>query len=111
VDQGAFHRSNRGRVKDLTPPAFPAPASRSRRPHVAPMAGDKVLFRALQASLAGSTASDVATDDSMAAREQVTFTISLVGFRLSAVFIRIPCLDLTIQARQLDSVCVASGRS
>jgi len=87
VDQGAFHRSNRGRVKDLTPPAFPAPASRSRRPHVAPMAGDKVLFRALQASLAGSTASDVATDDSMAAREQVTFTTGSVGFHLKRDFV------------------------
>jgi len=33
--------------------SFPAPASRSRRPHVAPMAGDNVLLRALQASVSG----------------------------------------------------------
>jgi hypothetical protein len=43
VDRGAFHRCDRGHVKGLLLP-FPATASRSRHPHVAPMAGDNVLF-------------------------------------------------------------------
>ena len=36
VDQGAFHRCSSG--------PMPVPASRSRRPHVTPMAGDNVLI-------------------------------------------------------------------
>ena len=48
LNQGAFHRCERGHVKGLLLP-LPASASRSRRPHVAPMAGDNVPCRALQA--------------------------------------------------------------
>jgi hypothetical protein len=43
VNQGAFHRCDRGHPEGFLLPV-PATASRSRRPHVAPMAGDNVLI-------------------------------------------------------------------
>jgi hypothetical protein len=54
VNLGAFHRSDYGHGEACAS-WLPASASRSRRPHVTPMTGDKVLLRALQASLVGST--------------------------------------------------------
>jgi len=54
VNRGAFHRCDNEQQRTC---AFwlPASASRSRRPHFIPMAGDEVLLRALQASLVGDT--------------------------------------------------------
>jgi hypothetical protein len=69
VNQDAFHRCSRGTWKDCSS-SFPVPASRSRRPHVAPMAGDNVPLRALQARCRDEPVQRCFR----ISREQVTFT-------------------------------------
>jgi hypothetical protein len=105
VDQGAFHRCVRGYVKGLLLP-LPAPASRSRRPHVLPMAGDNVLIGHCKHCSRASPRT---------ACRFLRCDLERAGSPLQPRVVRSselstlasPRLGLTTQARQRGSVCVA----
>jgi hypothetical protein len=69
-DQGAFHRSEREYVRGFLP-CVSAPASRSRRPHVLPMAGDKVLVGHCKCHLRGDAREQLVAPCVATSREQV----------------------------------------
>jgi len=92
-------RLERLMTRGIAPPRHlpPASALRSRRPHVAPMAGDNVLLRALQTSRRFYPAGT--------AEEQDTFSTSLM------MILSNPRLGLTTQASQRGSVCAGRRES
>jgi len=88
---------------------FPGSASRSRRPHVLPMAGDNVLWMGLASA---ATRKRVATSSLLALR--LRESRSPLQPCWGAVFrlaLASPRLGLTTQARQRGSVCWAIGES